>query len=66
MKTWLQGYRTYIVAIGGIVTAIVAYTQDAITTATLVEAIVAGVLAMTIRNGVTTEANITTAAVENK
>jgi hypothetical protein len=66
MLTWLQGKKTYVVAIGGIVAAIVAYTQGTIDTTALVGAILAGVLAMTIRNGSATDAAKTVVAVENK
>ena len=54
MRTWLQGKKTYIVGIGAIVAAVVAYTQGTIDGTQAVEAIVGAILAMTIRAGVTT------------
>lgn len=50
----LSGWKTYIVAVAGILTALGAYLNGAITIAQLGEAIWAGIMAMTIRHGVTT------------
>ncbi len=55
IREWLQGKKTYVVAIGAIVAALVAWSQGTMDTMQLVEAGVAAVLAMTIRAGVTTE-----------
>lgn len=50
----LNGWKTYIVAIGGILTAVGTYMNGAIDIKTLLEAIWAGVIAMTVRHGITT------------
>jgi hypothetical protein len=54
MRTWLQGKKTYIVGVGAIVAAVVAFTQGTIDGTQAVEAIVGAILAMTIRAGITT------------
>ena len=54
----LAGYKTYIVAGLGIVSALVAhFVAGTMDTTTMVAAIFAGVSAMTIRHGVTTTVN---------
>ena len=51
----LAGTKTYIVAIAGILTALGAYLNGALSVTQLFEALFAGVSAMTIRHGITTE-----------
>ena len=52
----LKGYKTYIVAGTAIVTAIGAYLYGGIDLPTMVQSIVGAILAMTVRQGITTEA----------
>ena len=53
MIAWLQGKKTYIVAIGAIVTAVGAYTEGSIDLSQLVAAIFAALGAMTLKAGQT-------------
>lgn len=50
----LNGYKTYIVGVAGILTALGAFLSGTLTSAQLGEAVWAAVMAMTIRHGVTT------------
>ena len=52
MRAFLSGKKTYLVSVGAIIAALVAWSQGTIETAQLVEAIIGAVLAMTIRAGV--------------
>lgn len=53
----LAGYKTYILGVGAILTAIGAYLGGTIDAKQLAEAIWAALIAMGIRHGVTTEIN---------
>ncbi len=52
MFDWLQGYKTYIVAAGAILTALGAYLNGSISLSDLVSAIFAALTAMTLRAGI--------------
>lgn len=52
---FLSGWKTYIVSVGAIITAIGSYLNGAIDLSQLVEAIFLAIGAMTIRNGITTD-----------
>jgi len=49
IKAAISGYKTYIVAVTGLVTAVVSWSQDAITTTQFVEAVFAAITTMTIK-----------------
>lgn len=49
---FLSGYKTYIVAIAGILTALGAYASGEMSLGNLVEAIYAGLTAMALRAGI--------------
>lgn len=49
----VAGYKTYIVAIGAIVTAFVAWSQGTMDTGTLIQTTVAALLGMTLKSAVT-------------
>lgn len=50
----LNGYKTYVLGVAGILTALGAYLNGAMTLQQLAEAVWASIMAMTIRHGVTT------------
>ena len=52
IQLWLSGKKTYVVAVSGILTAVVAWSQGAIDTAQLVAALFAAVGTMTTRAAV--------------
>ncbi len=52
IKEFLAGKKTYLVAVGAILAAVVAWSQGTMDTTQLVEAVITAVLAMTIRAGV--------------
>ena len=52
IREWLAGKKTYFVAVGAIIGAIAAYASGEIEAFAAIEAIVAAVLAMTVRAGV--------------
>lgn len=60
MTSFLSGWKTYIVAVGAIITAIGGYASGAITLPELVAAIFAAVGTMTVRHAITTTATDTT------
>lgn len=49
--TWFPGYKTYILAIGAMATAIGAFLSGAMELGAFVEAMVAASMAMTLRKG---------------
>lgn len=51
----LSGYKTYVVAIAAIMTAVGAYLTGALDLKGMIEAIWTAIMAMTIRHGVTTD-----------
>jgi hypothetical protein len=51
---WLQGYKTYVVCAGALLTAAGSYLDGAIDKKTLVEAIFAALAAASVRHGITT------------
>jgi hypothetical protein len=57
IRNWLMGKKTYVVGIGGLIAAVVAWTQGSLDNTEMVEAIVAALLAMTLRAGVKSAAN---------
>jgi hypothetical protein len=52
-KDWLAGKKTYLVGIASIVAIVLAYSQGDMSAAESIKAIVAAIMAMTIRAGVT-------------
>ncbi len=52
MFTWLQGYKTYIIAGGAILTALGAYLSGSISLTELISAIFAALTAMTLRSAI--------------
>jgi len=50
---WLKGKKTYIVGISTIMAAVASYVTDTIETGEMIKLIVAAIMAMTIRAGVT-------------
>lgn len=56
VREFLKGKKTYILAVVGIVTAIVAWSEGGIDTQALIGAIWGGIASMTIRAGVDTAA----------
>lgn len=55
IRLWLQGNKTYTVGIGAIVAVIVAWSTGNLDDGKAVEAIVAAIMGMCLRAGVTTE-----------
>lgn len=55
IREWLKGKKTYVLAAVTIVGAVVAWSQGEIEADKLAEAIVAALMAMTIRAGMATE-----------
>lgn len=53
LKDLLSGKKTYLIGLGAILTALVAYSSGDLSIVQLVQSIVAAVMAMTIRAGVT-------------
>jgi hypothetical protein len=51
---WLQGYKTYVVCAGALLTAAGSYLDGAIDKQTLIEAIFAALAAASVRHGITT------------
>lgn len=51
----LSGYKTYIISVGAIITAIGSYFSGSLDLKGMIEAIWAAVTAMTIRHGITTD-----------
>lgn len=52
MFSFLNGYKTYIVAVGGIVAAVVAYVNGNIGDTGLLQALLTAVLGVTLRHGI--------------
>lgn len=52
MFSFLNGYKTYIVAVGGIVAAVVAYVNGSIGDTGLLQAILTAVLGAALRHGI--------------
>lgn len=52
VKGFLQGKKTYIVAVGAIISVIIGWVSGSLTDVEAVKAIVEALLAMTIRNGI--------------
>ena len=52
IKTFLEGKKTYILALGAIVTALGAYASGSIDTVTLIQSIWAALTGITLRAGV--------------
>lgn len=50
----LNGWKTYIIGVAAILTALGAYLNHTITVKELIEAVWAAIMAMTIRHGITT------------
>ena len=57
IRNWLMGKKTYVIAIGAVLAAVVAWTQGTLDNTQFVEAVIAAVLAMTLRAGVTSVSN---------
>lgn len=57
VRVFLQGKKTYLVGLGAIIAAVTAWSGDTLNDTQAIEAIVAALVAMFIRAGVTTEAN---------
>ncbi len=55
VRLFLQGKKTYLVGLGAIVAAVTAWSGDTMNDTQAIEAIVAALVAMFIRAGVTTE-----------
>jgi hypothetical protein len=56
LRLWLQGKKTYVVAIGSIVAVIVAWVQGTTDTKTAVEMVVPLILAICLRSGISSDA----------
>ena len=53
IREWLKGRKTYLVAISAIVAAIASYVTGTIEVGEMIKLIVAAIMAMTIRAGIT-------------
>ena len=55
IKAWLQGKKTYLLALSAIVGAVVAYTEGQVLIVEAIKMIIEGMLAMTIRASISTK-----------